>query len=743
MEENKRKDDLSKNDTIDEGFFEYITDVTTKKLPKIPKSQSGLRKKAHELLEKTYHYSDSQIVDNPVLQLDDIFYKPDMVVIDQNTEEYLVAIQFQILEKTNSVTKRQLKQFMNSFKIQYGIIISEKETEFFQRTSNSLVPIVNIPSKSRIKEKASPLTINQEISETIAKNLTEILSRAGINQLDSVALSLQVILVKSFDELNYDNAYFKDIKNPLSTLDTFQDLWNKLQGNTGEFITINYFEHISNDTAKQLFSFISDFSVTNSDLSSLFKALLGSVSSELFGFTSTPHHLLDSIYELAKISKNRNSHVSITSSGDSVLKLISHLSSKQRLSQDDIKDFLKCNANFSIEFEPTYNILSMYQILSQFPLNLRYEGIINETKFDHEALYDSIIVDGLITRRLSKRQHDEFQGLDFHDVLLSQSIKALKQNGRLVVLLPKTYLFQKKSFRNNLLHNCSVRAVIEFPIGINFSSTNCALVVFEKNTSQKPIFMAQYGTPKRSFYNQYDQIAMEKIFSNLREFEKSGTLSNQNDSGFLVYLPDLFEDWTVSRKLPSLKEKLSKIKHPVELSNIVSIISGSNLRINDKRKIPYIMISDFDDLSQKRIIPISRPELPKNLNLKLLTKEGDILLSRSGTIGKIGIITKENENQLVGNGIVILRIIQKEIDSSHLKNELEKKSVQDQFDNFSQSTFNSYLNNEMIGKVLVNLPTLIEQKELGMKFSKIETQIKEHKNLISKLQEELKKLREE
>jgi hypothetical protein len=745
---NTKDDDLSKNEAIDEGFLEYLTDVSTKKIPKtqktskISKLESTLRKKARELLEKTYHFSDSQIIDNPVLETDDVIYRPDMVVIDQTSKKYLVAIQYQILEKTNSTTKKQLKQYMNSFDIQYGIIVGEKEIDFFQKTIDSLVPIPNIPSKSRINKKRSPLTISQEISEIIAKNLTKILSNSGFNNLDSVVLSLQVILVKSYDELNYKNAYFKDSNNPLSPLEIFQKLWDEFQGDDDKFIRNNYFEHLSNDTAKQLFSFVREFSVVNSDLTSLFKALLENIPSELYGQTTTPHHLLDSMFELGKISKNRNSHVTITSSGDSILKLISYLSSKPRLSENDIKDFLKYNAIFGVESTQTYDILSLYVVLSNFPMRLYLGGILDETKFDSDILYDTIIVDGLVTRRLDKKEHDEFQGLDFHDVLLSQAIKALNENGRLVVLLPKTYLFQKKSFRHNLLDGCSVRTIIEFPIGSNYNNFNCALVVFEKSTIQKPIFMAQYGTAKRSFFNPYNQIEMEKIFSNYREFEKTGTLSDESDAGFLVTLQDLFMDWTASRKLPSLKEKISKIKHAESLNNIVSIISGNNLRIHDKREIPYILISDFDDLSQKQIIPTS-PKFPQNLNLKFLTKEGDILLSRSGTIGKIGIITKENENQLVSNGIAILRITKKEIDPSHLKNELEKEIVQEQFHSFSQSTYNSYLNNEMIGRVLVNLPTVKEQKELGTKINKIDAKIKEHKNQISKLEEELKKIRDE
>ncbi len=744
MEQNKRKESLNKNENVD-GFFEFITDVSTSKIPKSTKNiEEGLRKKARILLETEYSFSPNQILDNPSFEIDNEIFNLDMCVIDEKTKNYLIIIEFNVHEKTSSLTKRRLKQHMTHLNSTYGIIVSENESEFYQRTNEVLIPIANIPNKFQIKEKTQPLTVNKELAKTIADNLTSILKNTGLYEIDAIALSLQILLVKQYDELKHNSTYFSD-KHFHSALNTFEILWDKLEKfSEGKFITYNYFKHLSNSTAEKLFSFIREFSISNSDITSLFQSLIEQIPSVNFPITKTPDHLLDGMYEFAPISMQKENHVIVTGVGDSVLRLISFLKSNQRFAREEIGSFLEHGITFSIEDSRIFNILSLFSILSGNFLKLRLEGIIEQKDEELHSFYDSIIIDGLVTKRLNQIENKEFQGLDFHDVLLSQSLKSLKPNGRLIVLLPKTYLFQKRSFRHYLLEECSVRAIIELSVmGTSYNNLNCALVVFEKNLKQKPIFMAQQGSVKRSFFNPYDPIVMDKIFNNFKEFERSGTLSIQDDSGFLVSLEDLSEDWTASRKLPSFKEKISKIKHPVYLENIVSVISGNPLRTDQRRKISYILISDFDDLSEKKKIEKSDFDFPRNLNPKFLTKEGDILLSRAGTIGKTAIITKENENQLVSHGIAILRVKNNEINPLHIKNELEKKFVQDQLENYSQSTYNFYLTTEMIGKVIINLPTVQEQHELGSKINRIESQIKEHREQISKLENELRKIREE
>jgi len=747
MEENKRKEDLSKNETIDEGYFDFITDLKQKKVGKSSKKskEETLRKKARNLLETKYDFSSKQILEDYFFEIDNDIFRPDLVVVDEKTKENLIVVELSAYEKTISLTKRQLKQNMDHLNASYGIIITEKEPEFYQKTNEVLIPIANIPKKSQIKEKSQPVTINQEIAETIAYNLADILRSSSYFGIDAVGLSLQILLVKNFDELKHNNAYFKDSKNTLSSLNTFETLWGELEKSSNEkFITKNYFENLGNHTAEQLFSFIREFSISNSDISSLFKYLIRNISSDRkSSIASTPDHLLDLMYELGSISMKKHNHMVVTSSGESVLQFISFIESNLKFSKNEVSSFLENNTTFSVENEDIFNILSLFSILSGKLLRLGLEGIIGR-EYDEHAIYDSVIIDGLISRKASPIEQKEFHGLDFIDVLLSQSIKTLRPNGRLIALVPKTYLFQKKSYRHHLLEECSVRAIIELPImGTSYNNLNSALVVFEKNKVGKPIFMAHHGTVERSFFNPYDSVLMEKIFNKFKEFEKTGSLSDQDDSGFLVSLPDLVEDWTASRKSPSFREKISKIKHPVYLRDVISTISGNPLKTSDRRKIPYILISDFDDLSQKKIIEKAPQHLPPNINPKYLTKEGDILLSRAGTIGKTAIITKENENQLVIHGIAILRIKNKEMNPLHLKNELEKKFVQEQFKSYAQSTYNFYLNTEMIGKVIINLPNAEEQQKLGSKIHELESQINEHKEEISKLEEKLKKLKEE
>lgn len=751
MDESQENNDLSKKIKIDDEFLGYLTD-TTEEIGKkfhseFVETEERFTKKITRILIDEFKFLPKNIVAGVSLETDRTKFQPDLVILDESTQTPVLIVEYQVLEKTAESSRRQLKKILENSHVKYGIIFDGKKSDFYQLSNQVLIPIASLPTKDQILEKTVPITVDQEVAESIAENMLAILRRQGIFESEAVLIALQILFIKSYDELilngrNFNSSEFKkgNIKR------VFENVWRELTNNH----QVKY-EHslnrLSQETILNLSKFIENFSIKTSDFSSLFSALIANLRYR--STIRTPFHLFENMLNLANVSPHGKTKIIVSGTGESLQNFITFTNEKLDFDKNQLQNYFENNVEFSIQDSQIFEIAQLYAILSGYQINVENENIITDNHDIGANLFDSIVLDTLLINKMPKYEAKKLvEFSDFHDALLSHLIDLLNIGGRIVAILPKTYLFQRKSAKNSFLNQVDLKAVIEIPImGDSFGIYNCALVVLEKTLPEesKPTFMAQYSTTKRTFYDPYDEKKIEKIIRKYQEYEITGKLETQNDFGFLVDKQELDEDWTVSRKLPSLKEKISKIKHPKQIKNIIRIISGRRIKLphNEQRQIPYILISDFDDFYQRKLSQKSKPKIPPNIDPDQLTREGDILLSRSGTIGKVAIVPKEYEGQLVSPGIAILRLRQSDILPQLIKTELEKETTQDQFNSYAQSTFNYYLTNQSIGNITINIPTHEEQKKLSHKINTIEAKIREYHDEIKHLETKLKEIQEE
>lgn len=753
MVNDHNNEDLDEKFSFDEGFIDYLKGSEKEKdYKKEEKPETELLEKMREILTKEFHYSNDQIISSSKIEIKNEIFKPDLVVYDSESEQIIIVVELKVINQSSYTAKKQLARQMVKLGIPYGVIYDGKIPEYFQQSNEFLIPIASIPEKSQVHRKFKTIPIGHELSEIIASNMTEILRKQGFIGIDVIVLSLEILLMKRFDELNYNNDNFKKIsKEPRNVFELLINLWMKTE-KVCKLPQRNHFETLSKENAVKLCDFVKNFSIKNSDIVNLFNALVDLNSSPYsLKINRTPQHLQEIMFSMLPETKTKKIHLVITGVGDSLSKLIYLISSQYDLTGNNLSKFFEENVSCSVENSTIYEILNLFSILSGIPLNLSLIGLSEIKSKNNLGKYDNIVIDGLILRAPFKTS--DYAGAKFfHDQLLLQSLDFLKPHGNLVALVPKTYLFQKNTAREKILDIAKIKAIIELPIlGSSFSTYNCGLILLEKRevgniSEQETTFMARYGSPKRSFFNPYNPKTMDEIFHRFQEFSKTGKMENQTDAGFFISSNLLKEDWTVSRKLPSLQEKLSKIKHSIKLKEIVEIISGRKYPGIDhkiQRKIPYILISDFEKLGQEKLVKEEKnPEELSKIKLeKFVTKEGDVLLSRSGTIGKVAIISKNNEGRLVSPGISILRIKDRDfLTPQLLKNQLSKKITQEQLNNFSISTFNFYLTNEMIGNVIINVPTREEQAEFIKNSEKIQAKIKQLRMEIDRHLNELKDL---
>lgn len=88
---------------------------------------------------------------------------------------------------------------------------------------------------------------------------------------------------------------------------------------------------------------------------------------------------------------------------------------------------------------------------------------------------------------------------------------------------------------------------------------------------------------------------------------------------------------------------------------IKSIVNGEEIRTFVKKGIPYIRVSDMD----KFFVNMSNMEkIPKKSKIKnnIKLQDDDLLISRSGTLGLISIITPEIRNAIISSHIIRIEI---------------------------------------------------------------------------------------
>ena len=94
-------------------------------------------------------------------------------------------------------------------------------------------------------------------------------------------------------------------------------------------------------------------------------------------------------------------------------------------------------------------------------------------------------------------------------------------------------------------------------------------------------------------------------------------------------------------------------------------------------------------------------------------KTGDVVLSKSGTIGKAGIVRNGGVGAIAASGLVILRPDQNRLDPHFLLTYLESKVVHEWFDDRSRGGTTRHLTVRTIGKMLIPIPPIQVQRHVA------------------------------
>ena len=232
----------------------------------------------------------------------------------------------------------------------------------------------------------------------------------------------------------------------------------------------------------------------------------------------------------------------------------------------------------------------------------------------------------------------------------------------------------------------------------------------------------------------YNQIPLE----DLEEFPDIAPLLEQAGIYFELNPDELNDTWTIIDKTPHFK-KLTQIKNAITLENVAEIFSGNiprkELLAYDKNKnaVDYLRISDLKDNKINSVIK-ERGVLSKSRHSqdRKFLKDGDIVISCQGTIGKVAIVETKGRKIIPAPQIIVLRPDKKKIQPDYLLRCLKNKRTQEQIEKLVTGAYIPRFSVESIKKVMISVPSLPKQREKSKELEKLQKSINEMEDMIKK-----------
>lgn len=349
---------------------------------------------------------------------------------------------------------------------------------------------------------------------------------------------------------------------------------------------------------------------------------------------------------------------------------------------------------------------------------------------------------------------------DSTGLFIQHALSQLKPHGRAVIAVPEGFLFRggaERELRRYLLEQGQVEAVIGLPAGAfaPYTSVKGSLLVLTKQggTSRvrmvdaAPMFEQRSGRKApviRAVIAQ--QLADEVRRPELRKPRELPPGVPEGTPGTGVLARSVWEvgmdelaaaDWDLSPRrrekgglhelLASLKEVLGDSGSVAPLSSVAKVSAGRSIKSTDlldeppfERAVGYVRIKDLNQGKVGRTSSWLRPELA-SLEQRWALLPGDVLVSKSGTIGKAALVRNGAVGAIAANGLYVLRTDQERLDAGFLLAYLASPACQNWLSAQSRGAVIQHLNRAVLDELPVPLPPLPVQARAAAQFREFGT----------------------
>jgi type I restriction enzyme M protein len=332
---------------------------------------------------------------------------------------------------------------------------------------------------------------------------------------------------------------------------------------------------------------------------------------------------------------------------------------------------------------------------------------------------------------------------DAVSMFIQQALTSLKPNGRAVIAVPEGLLFGRSNadieLRRYLVESGYLEAIVSLPskILIENSGIRGALLLLHKAKKNRKIRMADLSAYfEFNLTNENGRLPnalAEELFNmilseNLPEpiLLPKGMREGMSGTGVLtraiwdVSIQDIANnEWNLTPKkkvddslsifLEDYKDKIGRDLEVILLPKLAQIQMGRSIRITEQTDISnssgYVRIRDVDNLKVKSITSWVKEDVANYHSQYRLYKD-DILLSKTGTIGKLALVDSDSDGSFAASNFFVLKVNKNKILPQYLLSYLSSPFCQEWLDSRKRGAVQQHITKDAIENLPILLPSI-------------------------------------
>lgn len=362
-------------------------------------------------------------------------------------------------------------------------------------------------------------------------------------------------------------------------------------------------------------------------------------------------------------------------------------------------------------------------------------------------------------RELSQYQYFPIVTRDSTGLFIQQALSQLKQHGRAVIAVPDGFLFRggvDRELRRHLLEQGQLVAVIGMPAGAfaPYTSVKSSLLVLIKRGGVNRVRMIDASTLFEPRLGRKAPVIRMEVADKLASmffassFQRPTTQSEESGAEKILIDRVSWElnikeleaaDWDLSPRrrekgglddlLANLKKALGESGIIVSLADVAQVSAGRSIKSSDLLDYPptesavgYVRIKDLNQGKIGRSSSWLSSGLA-NLEHRSFLLPGDVLVSKSGTIGKIALVRNSAAGAIASRGLYVLRPDRQRLDAGYLLAYLASAACQNWLAAQSRGAVIQHLNRAVLDGLPVPLPPLQMQARAAAQYREFGTDV--------------------
>lgn len=350
---------------------------------------------------------------------------------------------------------------------------------------------------------------------------------------------------------------------------------------------------------------------------------------------------------------------------------------------------------------------------------------------DTPTRFDCIIASPPFGANVNSPLNDS-RGVKSETLFLQHVMASLNPGGRAVMLLPEGLLFStsEADIRRRLLEEFHVDGVLSLSpsaLGPYTTAIKTSIVVFRRAESAQQVWF-QTAPPTLQLGREHD----EGIGAAIREIGYAFRQQVPGRHGWFATVNELAErNWALfavreNEEVAELVAQLQEQNHEVEIStlgDLANVFAGANYTEQDTTEDPAqlpahhnIHVVRAGDLRAGRV---NLPPLYLNentfsrVNEDQRLKTGDLLLSVTGSIGKVGQVSSNEAGAVATHSLLIVRPDGTKIKPDYLLRLFQSTPYQRCFRGYSRNALTQHLSVQVLRSLPIPAPSLDIQNRIA------------------------------